>query len=115
MALEDLGYEVLIAVQGAEGVHLARRHHPDLILMDIRMPVMDGWEAIRYLRADPYTCHIPICAISAHLPRPEDQERVQRMGFDCFLMKTIDPKQIVAEVKRRIGPPRSKRSLHDAE
>jgi CheY-like chemotaxis protein len=114
-ALEGFGYEVLIAAQGAEGVHLARRHRPDLILMDIRMPVMDGWEAIRYLKADPYTCRIPVCAISAHVPQPEDQERVQRMGFDCFLMKPIDPKQIVAEVEKRIGPPRSKRSPHDAE
>ncbi|CAN5701354.1 response regulator [soil metagenome] len=102
-ALEAQGYEVLVATQGAEGVHLARRHQPDLILMELRMPVMDGVEAIRYLKADPQTSAIPVCAISAHnlgndAPSPEDS-----LIWDCILTKPIDPAVLVQEIRKRIG------------
>ena len=58
-ALTERGYDVLVAIDGAEGVHIARKHHPDLILLDIRMPVMDGWQAVCYLRSFPQTQKIP--------------------------------------------------------
>jgi two-component system, cell cycle response regulator DivK len=102
-ALEAHGYDVIAATQGAEGVHLARRHLPDLILMDLRMPVMDGVEAVRYLKADPQTSNIPVCAISAHelgddAPNPEDA-----LVWDCILTKPIDPAVLVEEITKRIG------------
>jgi CheY-like chemotaxis protein len=103
-ALTERGYQVVTATQGAEGVHLARRHRPDLILLDIRMPVMNGWSTARYLKADVDTRHIPICAISAY-DIEEEEGAGQPVHFDCFLMKPIDPHAVVAEVERRIGPP----------
>jgi CheY-like chemotaxis protein len=104
-AIAERGYRVLTASQGAEGVHLARRHRPDLILLDIRMPVMDGWQVMRYLKSFPHTRSIPVCAISAYAPEEEELEQIGQMEFDCFLMKPIDPRDIVAEVEARIGPP----------
>lgn len=103
-ALEEQGYRVVTATQGAEGVHLARRTSPDLILLDIRMPVMDGWGAARYLKSDPATRTIPICAISAFEAEDEESETSGRADFDCFLMKPLPLNAIVEEVARRIGP-----------
>lgn len=103
-ALEDRGYRVIIASQGAEGVHLARRSSPDLILLDIRMPILDGWGAARYLKSDPETRNIPICAISAYESEEEGAATSARVDFDCFLMKPIAPELIVAEVQARVGP-----------
>lgn len=94
----------MTATHGAEGVHLARRHRPDLILLDIRMPVMDGWQAVHYLRSFPQTRAIPICAISAYEPEPEELERTRRLQFDCFLTKPMDPRDLVQEIEDRIGP-----------
>ena len=102
-ALRHRGYRVLIANQGAEGVHLARRHRPDLILLDIRMPVMDGWGAAEYLKADPQTRDVPICAISAYEAKPGELDPTACSFFDCFLMKPIEPRELVAEVDRRLG------------
>jgi CheY-like chemotaxis protein len=102
-ALRERGYRVLTATQGAEGVHLARRHRPDLILLDIRMPVMDGWEAARYIKSDLGISGVPICAISAYGLEPGEMEESARQYFDCFLMKPIDPKTVADEVDRRIG------------
>ena len=65
MILEDAGYQVLLAADGAEGVTMARRHHPDAILMDIFMPGLDGIEATRQLKADPETAAVPVIAYTA--------------------------------------------------
>lgn len=102
--LSERGYEILTASQGAEGVHLARTRRPDLILLDIRMPVMDGWIAIRYLKSYGETLKIPVCAISAFEPDEQELEEVGGMPFDCFLMKPIDPNKVVAEIISRVGP-----------
>jgi two-component system cell cycle response regulator DivK len=102
-ALRHCGYRVLTANHGAEGVHLARRNRPDLILLDIRMPVMDGWGAAEYLKADPQTRDVPICAISAFEARPGELNPADCRFFDCFLMKPIEPRELVAEVDRRLG------------
>lgn len=104
-ALTERGFRVRTAGQGAEGVHLARTHPPDLILLDIRMPVMDGWGAIRYLKSYPETRQIPICGISAYAPDEEELERAGEAAFDCFLLKPIDPKEVVAQIEARIGRP----------
>lgn len=103
MALSTRGYRVMMAAQGAEGVHLARTRRPDLVLLDIRMPVMDGWDALRYLRSYPETSHTPVCAISAFAPTRDELERFS--DLDCFLVKPVDPREIVQMVEDRIGPP----------
>ena len=104
-ALSERGYRVLVAKHGAEGVHIARAHRPALILLDIRMPVMDGWGAIRWLKSYPETRSIPVCAISAYAPDEEELRRVGENAFDSYLMKPLDPRDLVAEVEARIGRP----------
>src|SRR6185312_5317175 len=80
-ALRYAGYEVLEAITGTEGVALARTHLPDLILMDISIPEIDGWEATAILKADPSTQHIPIVAVTAHA-LPGDRQRSVDAGCD---------------------------------
>jgi len=87
--LQASGYSVAVARDGRETVALAQARKPDLILMDIRMPVMDGIAAMKKLRADPNTDRIPIIAITAHAMRG-DKERFIQQGFDDFLAKPVD-------------------------
>ena len=87
--LQASGYSVAVARDGRETVALAQERKPDLILMDIRMPVMDGIAAMKKLRADPNTDRIPIIAITAHAMRG-DKERFIQQGFDDFLAKPVD-------------------------
>jgi len=101
------GYDVLTATQGAEGVHLARRHHPDLILLDLRIPVMDGWGAAEYLRADPATVGIPLIAVSGVKLATQERERASRF-FDRIVPKGKDTAEVVSEIESRIGPPGSR-------
>jgi CheY-like chemotaxis protein len=108
-ALAQRGYQVISAKHGAEGVTLARRHHADLILMDLRMPVMDGWQALRYLKADPRTSTIPVWALSAYLSEEEVRQNAAQMSFDRLLAKPMDPKKLVAEVEDYLGPPERRR------
>ncbi|HZO30539.1 MAG TPA: response regulator, partial [Chloroflexota bacterium] len=72
--LQRRGHEVVVAVDGTQGLELARREVPALILMDMTLPVLDGWEASRQLKADPATCAIPILALTAHATS-SDRER----------------------------------------
>jgi two-component system, OmpR family, alkaline phosphatase synthesis response regulator PhoP len=104
-ALTERGYTVLTALHGAEGVHLARRHRPDLILMDIRMPVMDGWQAIQYLKSDPAISHIPIWGISAYLSDDELESQPSWLHFDRLIAKPVDPGQLTAQIEALIGRP----------
>ncbi len=87
--LQASGYFVAVARDGRETVALAQARKPDLILMDIRMPVMDGIAAMKKLRANPNTDRIPIIAITAHAMRG-DKERFIQQGFDDFLAKPVD-------------------------
>ncbi len=103
--LTERGYTVITALHGAEGVHLARRHRPDLIVMDIRMPVMDGWQAIQYLKADPAINHIPIWGISAYLSDEELESQPSWLHFDRLIPKPVDPGGLVDEIEALIGPP----------
>jgi CheY-like chemotaxis protein len=82
-------YDVLTAADGAAGVELAGRECPDLILMDLSLPVLDGWEATRRLKADPGTRAIPVIALTAHAMRG-DEERALACGCDDYLTKPID-------------------------
>ena len=83
------GYEVVMAVQGEEGVALARSAAPDLVLMDMSLPVLDGWEATRRLKSDPATRGIPVVALTAHA-MSGDRERCLAAGCDEYLTKPID-------------------------
>lgn len=104
-ALTQRGYTVLMATHGAEGVHPARRHRPDLILMDIRMPVMDGWQAIQYLKADAAVSHIPIWGVSAYLSDDELENQPSWFQFDRLIPKPVDPTVLAAEIEAQIGRP----------
>jgi CheY-like chemotaxis protein len=86
--LED-DYEIAIAVNGAEGVELAAAEKPDLILMDLSLPVMDGWEATRRLKGDEALKSIPIIALTAHAMQG-DEEKARAAGCDNYLTKPID-------------------------
>lgn len=102
--LKHAGYAVIEAADAAAGIRLATEESPDLILLDIALPVMDGWEAARVLKEDPRTANIPICAISARVLPAEEFGRVSRAGFACYMLKPIEPRQVLKEVASRIGP-----------
>jgi CheY-like chemotaxis protein len=106
------GYEVIEAQDGVRAVELARSEQPDLILMDISIPRMDGWEATRILRGDPRTNSIPIIALTAHA-LADDRERASEVGFSSYLAKPIEPRLVVAEIRRWIGEGNPKKSLGD--
>jgi len=110
--LRHLGYRVIEAQDGVEAVELARTAQPDLILMDISIPRMDGWEATRILRGDSRTSAIPIIALTAHA-LADDRERAAKVGFSSYLAKPIEPKVVVAEVRRWIGEGAAKKPLGD--
>ena len=101
-ALRYAGYTVLEATTGTEGVRHAREDLPDLILMDISVPELDGWEATTLLKADAKTRHIPVIAVTAHA-LPGDEERSLAAGCDGYLAKPIPPAMLIAEVDRRFG------------
>jgi two-component system cell cycle response regulator DivK len=100
--LRHIGYEVVEAVDGVQAISLARSVLPDLILMDISIPEIDGWEATRILRQDAQTKDIPIIALTAHA-LADDRERAQAVGFTAYLAKPVEPRAVVAEVQRWIG------------
>lgn len=97
--LRHVGYEVVEAVNGEEALALARSLHPALILMDISIPGIDGWEATRILRGDEETRDIPIIALTAHA-MADDRRRAEAAGFTAYLAKPVEPRTVVAEVER---------------
>lgn len=101
-ALRYAGYNVLEAVTGTQGIREARENQPDLILMDISVPELDGWEATAVLKADPRTHSIPVVAVTAHA-LPGDEERSMQAGCDGYLAKPIPPAMLIADVDRRLG------------
>ena len=96
--LQRRGHEVAIAVDGAEGLALARRERPGLILMDMTLPVLDGWEATRQLKADPVTSAIPIIALTAHA-MSEDRQRALEAGCDDYDTKPIEFPRLLAKIE----------------
>jgi CheY-like chemotaxis protein len=95
------GYGVFLATNGWEAVELARAHSPRLILMDLQMPVMDGWEATRLLKADAETAHIPIIAVTAEDHR--DSGRLQEAGFCAYIRKPVLPQNVLRAVEFCLG------------
>jgi len=100
--LTHFGFHVIEAADGAEALRSAREDRPDLILMDISIPLIDGWEATRTLKADPGTAGIPVIALTAHA-LDTDRARAQEIGFDVFLTKPVEPRRVVTEVQRILG------------
>jgi len=107
--LEHFGYQVIEAQNGEAGVSMARERRPDLVLMDISIPLIDGWEATRMLKSDPQTSHIPIIALTAHA-LATDRAKANEVGCDGYLAKPCEPRRVVAEVERFIGAGREARA-----
>ncbi len=97
--LRRRGFYMLEAVDGLQGVAVARQHHPDLILLDISIPEIDGYEVARRLRADPQTAGIPIVALTAHALE-EDRQRALDAGCDEYTTKPVDFKALLAIIER---------------
>jgi CheY-like chemotaxis protein len=95
-------YEVLVAVDGGEGVEMARSEAPDLILMDMSLPVMDGWEATRLLKASPETGSIPIIALTAHA-MSGDREKAMEAGCDDYDIKPVELPRLLAKMEILLG------------
>jgi two-component system cell cycle response regulator DivK len=102
--LGHAGYALLEAHDGAEGVAAALRERPDLILMDIQLPVMDGYEATRRIKADPTTAHIPVIAVTSYA-LSGDETKATAAGCDGYIAKPYSPRALLAMVRRFLNPP----------
>ena len=104
--LERRGYEVVIAVDGESGIDLARTSLPDLILMDMSLPVIDGWEATRRLKSDDAVRHIPVIALTAHA-MADDRERALSAGCDDYDTKPIELPRLLSKIEALLPAPTS--------
>ena len=102
--LERKGYEVVIAVDGQKAIDLAASVKPDLILMDMSLPVMDGWEATRRLKADGQTKQIPVIALTAHA-MPEDERKAREAGCNDYDTKPIELPRLLEKIAALLGSP----------
>jgi len=100
--LESKGYRFLLATDGQKAIDLAKLHHPDLILMDIQMPVMDGLEAIKQIRLDPNLVNIPIIALTA-LAMTGDRDRCLAAGANDYLSKPVKLRQLNLLIQEVLG------------
>jgi len=96
--LKRAGYDVLVAVDGEQGVSLALEELPDLVLMDMSLPVMNGWDATRALRQDPRTRSVPVIALTAHA-MPGDKEKAMEAGCTDYDTKPVDFTRLTAKIK----------------
>lgn len=104
--LESRGFRVVTALDGPEGIERAREVRPDLILLDIQLPRMDGYEVARRLRGEPELRHIPIVAVTSYA-MAGDREKTLEAGCDGYIEKPIDPDTFVDEVARYLSRPSS--------
>src|SRR5215470_7304054 len=95
------GFEVAIAVDGQQGVEMAASEQPDVILMDMSLPVMDGWEATRRVKADPATRAIPVIALTANA-LVEDREKALAAGCDDFDTKPVELPRLLEKIKKHL-------------
>ena len=96
--LQRKGHAVLIAMDGAQGIKLAQSENPDLILMDMSLPVLDGWEATQQLKASPETSGIPIIALTAHA-MAGDREKCIEVGCDDYETKPVDFSRLLGKIQ----------------
>ena len=92
------GFDVLVARDGASGIDMARSEQPDLVLMDLGLPVLDGWEAARRLKADPATCRIPVIALSAHA-MAGDRVQALEAGCDEYDVKPVEWPRLLTKIR----------------
>lgn len=102
--LSRRGFDVLIAENGKDGVEIAASEKPDLILMDMSLPVMDGWEATRQIKANPVTCGIPVIALTAHA-MASDRDLALDAGCDDYDSKPVDLPQLVRKIEQLLTTP----------
>jgi two-component system cell cycle response regulator DivK len=100
--LTAAGYELLEAVDGEAGVAMAKQHKPDLVLMDIQLPVVDGYEATRRIKSDPALKHIPIVAVTSYA-LSGDEEKARLAGCDAYIAKPFSPRQLLGKVRELLG------------
>ncbi len=96
--LQRRGYEVVLAVDGPSGVQAAQTDTPDLVLMDMSLPVVDGWEAARLLKSDPATKHVPIIALTAHA-MSGDREKALEAGCDDYDTKPVELPRLLEKIE----------------
>lgn len=96
--LTAAGYELIEAVDGAEGLAKATQHTPDLILMDIQLPVLDGYEVTRRIKADPALRHIPIIAVTSYA-LSGDENKTRAAGCDGYVAKPFSPRQLLSKIR----------------
>jgi two-component system, cell cycle response regulator DivK len=101
--LQKVGYDVLLAVDGQNGLDVARLRAPDLVLMDMSLPVMDGWEATRRMKADAGLKRIPVIALTAHA-MANDREKALEAGCDDYDTKPIEMPRLLAKMAVLLRP-----------
>jgi two-component system cell cycle response regulator DivK len=100
--LERKGFEVVIAIDGKAGIDMASSSNPDIILMDLSLPVIDGWEAARQIKADSATQSIPIIALTAHAMAGDEQKALEA-GCDDYDTKPIDLQRLLQKISNLVG------------
>ena len=100
------GFEVIFAVNGQEGVDLAISERPDIILMDLSLPVLDGWEATRRVKAEAATSSVPIIGLTAHA-MSGDREKAIEAGCDDYDTKPVELDRLIAKIERLLGSEKS--------
>jgi two-component system cell cycle response regulator DivK len=96
--LERRGYQIVVALDGKEAIEQVKAHCPDLLLLDISLPLMDGFEVARYIRADPEFCTLPILGLSAHAMQG-DRERALAAGCDDYDTKPVDMERLLNKIQ----------------
>ena len=106
--LEKRGYTLMLAIDGGQGVALAKSELPDLILMDLSLPVMDGWEATQLIKADPATKGIPVIALTAHAME-SDRQKALNAGCDDFDTKPVELARLLIKIEELLKkfPPKA--------
>jgi two-component system, cell cycle response regulator DivK len=100
------GFEVIFAMDGKEGVDTARREKPDIILMDLSLPVMDGWEATRRVKSDDATRSVPVIGLTARA-MVGDREKAMEAGCDDYDTKPVELDRLIGKIERLLGAPKS--------
>ena len=99
--LTSVGYEMIEAITGEEGLTLAATHLPDLILMDIQLPGLDGYEVTRRLKANPALRHIPVIAVTSYA-LSGDEVKAMEAGCDAYVTKPFDPVELLAKIQEHL-------------
>ena len=104
--LEKRGFKLVIATDGLAGIDMARKEMPDLILMDMSLPGLDGWQASRQLKSDNVTARIPIIALTAHA-MAEDREKAMAAGCDEYETKPVELASLLAKIQTLLAKPQA--------